>query len=142
MNKLIKQGFTLIELIIVIFILSICIFTLMPSFRVDFLDTNPPQEKVLNKILNDALITAKKLSSIIEITFVIGSGNIHLNDKVYELPDGIQITRASLNERPVNGLSFTLKVYPEGLCDYIELKLSDNTTLVSLPLFNSARLEE
>ncbi|MBF0473409.1 MAG: prepilin-type N-terminal cleavage/methylation domain-containing protein [Nitrospirae bacterium] len=135
------HGFTLIELLIVIFILSLCLFTLIPIFDVKFLDTKPPVESELNKILNDASIRSKELSDVVEITFIIGSGNIHLNNKIYKLPDDILVSSASLNDEPIHGLAFSAKVYPEGLCDYIELNLSDNTIIVSLPLFNIMRLQ-
>jgi prepilin-type N-terminal cleavage/methylation domain-containing protein len=137
-----KQGFTLIELLIVLSIASIYLLIIMPVIRTDFLDKVSPAEKELNKILKDASVISKEQLDAVEITFIIGSGNIRLNNKVYELPDGIQLSSASLNDEPVSGLAFTAKVYPEEICDYIELNLSNNTTIVSLPLFNIVRLQE
>lgn len=135
-----RAGFTFIEVLIVMLILSIGLFTIIPKVAPRYLERLSSTEETLNGLISEALKSAREYRKAINITFIMESGTINLEGKVTKLPDDLTIDEAAVNEEPAYGPSFNIKVYPVGISDYFELKLSDGSKLVSLPLFTRVEL--
>jgi len=129
-----RQGFTFIEILVVMVILSVGLFVLMPRLAPRILEPVPPLEKKVGSVIAKALEQAEKSGRTVEITFIMGSGSFRMGDEEFRLPDGLTVMDALVNDKRADELAVTVKAYPAGIIDYFELTLSDNSKLVSLPL--------
>ncbi len=137
-----NSGFTYIEVLVVLLILSIGLFAVAPKIIPGYIDKEPAIVKEMNNILMEAFKIAKELRRPTDIGFISGSNNIKLREKTFKLPDELSVMNAFINDKPPDGINFSLKVYPVGICDYFELDLSDGKKLISIPLIGRVRLSE
>jgi len=129
-----RQGFTFIEILVVMVILSVGLFVLMPRLAPRILEPVPPLEKEVGSVIAKALEQAGKSGRAVEITFIMGSGSFRLEDEEFRFPDGLTLMDALVNDERADDLTVTVKAYPAGIIDYFELTLSDESKLVSRPL--------
>ncbi len=129
-----RQGFTFIEILVVMVILSVGLFVLMPRLAPRILEPVPPVEKEVDSVIAKALQRARESGRAVEITFIMGSGSFRMEDEEYRLPGGLTVMDALVNDDRTDDLAVTVRAYPAGIIDYFELRLSDNSRLVSRPL--------
>ncbi len=128
------RGFTFVEILVVMVILSVGLFVVVPRLAPRILEPVTPVQREVDTVIAKALERAAETRRAVEITFIIGSGSFRLEDEEFRLPEGLTVRDATVNDDPAPGLSVPVKVYPVGIVDYFELTLSDDSRLVSLPL--------
>ncbi len=129
-----RNGFTFVEILVVMTIISIGLFVLVPRLAPRILEPTSPLEKEVNSVITKALEKAGESGRASEITFIMGSGSFRLEDEEFRLPSGLTVMEALVNDRRADALVVTVNAYPAGIIDYFELTLSDNSRLVSRPL--------
>lgn len=134
-------GFTFIEMMVVLAILSVAMFVLVPKVINGVLEKRNAPVKEINGILQKAKQEALTKKETIRLRFVLGSSNFYFKEKVYTLPEGAELIEAKLNEKRPEGLDFYVNIYPDGICDYFEFKLSGNKKLLSRPLLCEVSFE-
>ncbi len=135
-----RNGFTFVEILVVMLILSIGLFVLVPRLAPRILEPTSPLKKMVDSVITKALKKAGESGRAEEITFIMGSGSFRMEDKEFKLPDGLTVMDALVNDKRADALAVTVKAYPAGIIDYFELTLSDNSKLVSLPLLAEVEL--
>ncbi len=133
-RKSVTGGFTFLEIIVVMTLLSVTLFVVLPKLTIRLIEKEDPVVRLLNNVLSEALNDAKLKKEPVEIKFILGSSNFTLMKERYQLPDGIEIVRARINDREAEGLQFAVRVYPDGICDYFDFTLTDKRQLLSKPL--------
>ncbi|MCL0033651.1 type II secretion system GspH family protein [Thermodesulfovibrionales bacterium] len=144
-----NAGFTFLELLIVMMILSMGFFILAPKVASWHLDKVDTVQEGLDDIISKAMAQAKRDRQAVDIFFTKGSGKVRLKGhgaagneiKEFELHGGVTIMQATVNDRPAEGLSFSIKAYPVGIIDYFEFVLSDGSRVVSMPLLGRVMSE-
>ena len=135
-----RNGFTFVEILVVMLIISIGLFVLVPRLAPRILEPTSPLEKKVNSVITKALEKAGEAGRAEEITFILGSGSFRMEDEEFKLPEGLTVTDALVNDKRADALAVTVKAYPAGIIDYFELTLSDNSKLVSQPLLAEVEL--
>ncbi|GMT47915.1 hypothetical protein MNBD_NITROSPIRAE03-320 [hydrothermal vent metagenome] len=135
-----RNGFTFVEILVVMLIISIGLFVLVPRLAPRILEPTSPLEKKVNSVITKALEKAGESGRAEEITFILGSGSFRMEDEEFKLPEGLTVTDALVNDKRADALAVTVKAYPAGIIDYFELTLSDNSKLVSQPLLAEVEL--
>ncbi len=129
-----SQGFTFVELMVVMVIISMGMFLLVPKVVSGLLDRQNPITEEFNSVLKEAKKKAVKDRQKIGIRFVMGSEHFYLDDKEYTLPGERSVNRAWLNEEQTSGMEFFVNAYPDGICDYFVIELSGGLKIKSNPL--------
>lgn len=135
-----KDGFTLIELLIVISIISLGLFILTPRLTKGLIEREDSTVSQLNKVLDEALESARKSKEPVKITFILGSSNFIYQDRRIQLHNGLVLEEAYVNEYPVRSLEVSVRVYPEGICDYFYFRFSGGKRVISMPLLCRVKL--
>ncbi|RMG72189.1 MAG: prepilin-type N-terminal cleavage/methylation domain-containing protein [Nitrospirae bacterium] len=136
-----SPGFTFIELMVVLAILSVGMFVIMPKVVGGMLEKSQPLTAELNALLKEAKNRAVKERVRVDIRFVLGGEHYFFEDHEYTLPGGRQLQRAWVNEHQASGLEFRIHAYPAGVCDYFVLELGEKVKLKSNPLLCEVRVE-
>lgn len=125
------DGFTFIELLIVLIIVGIGWFTLMPNLNL----AGNKEEDILNRVnafvykaRSDAVETDSK--QVLYIDFE--KGLLKWKDDKIALPG--RVVSGHLNEEPLGGDGINFSIYPEGFCDEVRLVFADGVTLALDPL--------
>ncbi len=130
-----KNGFTLVELLIALLIIGIGLFTIVPKLT----EKSIGKDKYLNffdKLIEEHYKIAKKEHKPVYFKGFLGSENIvKYNGKVVKIPDLLTINSIEINDRKIEKLEFKIYVYPDGYCDYFKLRLSNDKVIESIPLF-------
>jgi prepilin-type N-terminal cleavage/methylation domain-containing protein len=135
-----KNGFTFIELLIVMFIISLGLFILTPKLTKNFIERQDNTVSQLNKILYEASESAKKSREPAKITFILGSSNFIYQNQRIQLHNGLVLEEAHVNEYPAQSLEVTVRAYPEGICDYFSFRFSNGKKIISMPLLCKVKL--
>ena len=133
------RGFVLVELIIVLFILSVLFFYLIPSVTNFHSKTVQKDINKLNKIIEIAYNLARKRGEPIEIWGVEGSKLVHLNGKNIELSE--EIFEVKINGNSTYGLKYDFYIYPDGIMDKVVMELANYKKIISKPLLMRFYLE-
>ena len=137
-----SNGFTFIELMVVIVIISIGKFVLVRKIVSGMLDRQDPITQELNTVLKEAKEKAMKERQKIGIRFIMGGEHFSLEGKEHTLPGDKYVNRAWINEEAAEGIDFTVNAYPDGLCDYFVIELSGGLKIRSIPLLCEVRVEK
>ncbi len=135
-----KQGFTFIELLIVMLIISLGLFILTPKLTKNFIERQDNTVSQLNRILHEAAESAKKYREPAEITFILGSSNFIYQNNRIQLQNGLILEEAYVNEYPARSLEVVVRAYPDGICDYFSLRFSNGKKIISMPLLCKVKL--
>ncbi len=129
-----NKAFSLIELLIVIMIIGIGLIAVTP-WLVRQGENSNRQVEFFNKILMKYASAAKDEAKPICIVGFLGSSHLLLPDgKRVSIPDGVTVSTAWVDEKEQSGLEYHIYIYPEQICDYFVLMLSNGQTLASTPL--------
>ncbi|HHN65195.1 MAG TPA: prepilin-type N-terminal cleavage/methylation domain-containing protein [Nitrospirae bacterium] len=135
-----RNGFTFIEILIVLFIISLSLFILTPKLTKGIVERQDVTLSQINGLLAEAVKQARSSREPAEITFILGSSNVIFNDQRVQLQDGLILQEADVNEYPAQSLEVAIRAYPDGICDYFTLKFSDGKVIKSIPLLCKVRL--
>ncbi len=133
------RGFALVELIIVLFILSMGFLYLIPSITNFHSKTVQKDINKLNKAVEMAYNLARKEGEPIGIWGVMGSRLIHLNGKKIELSE--EVFEVKINGNNTYGLKYNFYIYPDGIMDKIVIELANYKKIISKPLLMRFYLE-
>lgn len=137
-----SPGFTFIELMVVIVIISVGMFILVPRIVSGMLDRQDPTTQELNSVLKKAKEKAMKERQKIGIRFIMGGEHFFFEDKEHTMPGDEYVNRAWINEEPARGIDFIVNAYPDGVCDYFVLELSGGVKVRSIPLLCEVSVEK
>ncbi|NOX19775.1 MAG: prepilin-type N-terminal cleavage/methylation domain-containing protein [Nitrospirae bacterium] len=135
------KGFTFIEMMVVLAIMSVAMFVLVPRVINGILERGTIPLSEMNKLLDKAKHEAASKKETLKLKFVLGSNNYYYGEKQYSLPEGAELLEARVNEKRPEGLEFSVRIYPDGICDYFRLKLSNDKRIVSRPLLCEVKIE-
>lgn len=136
MNKLVqnKNAFTLMEIMIVMFIIGIGLMSLTPKFTAKSVGIDP-QLDYLDKLIKAEWERSIELGQPIVITGFKGSANLLTHDKETKtIPDIKEVVNTVINRYQTQGNEYAIRIYPDGMCDYFELTLNDGRVIESIPL--------
>lgn len=132
-NKYHNFGFTLIEILVVIFIVGIGWFSLMPNLEISKKNNDPVDD--MNKLLELASNAALANNSIEQLEIDLNKNSIKWNEQTLSVPFDIKNVRVNSNDFTNNeDRHIIFSVYPEGFVDNIVLSISSGKELVSAPL--------
>ncbi len=127
-----NSGFTLIEVLVVIALITLSMALLMPRIE-DFFDIeNNKTTKILNRILLEAYNISISENRPVLIWGVKGGRLIHCAGKIFDLEK--TVFRVRVNESYQEGLKYYFFVYPDGLMDKVEIIFENDMELSSNPL--------
>ncbi len=127
-----RLGFTLIEIMIVMVILTMTFVSAVPKIEGFFNSASANRENLLNSILADAYTKSVKSDKPIMIWGVKGSGNIYMGKKRYLLKN--EVFSATVNNRSQEGIKYYFFVYPSGIMDSVQIMFDNNDKIESEPL--------
>ena len=129
-----KKAFTLLELLIVLLLIGIGLMSVTPRMLENIVEPNRTV-KFFNDLLNDMYEEAMKQKQPVFITGFKGSSSFLLPDGSYrEIPENNINVKAEINEIKQLGNRFYIYIYPQGLCDYFIIELSNGKYVESIPL--------
>jgi prepilin-type N-terminal cleavage/methylation domain-containing protein len=137
--KSINKGFTLVEILVVLIIVSIGVIATVPKITDKVI-----KEKAEIGFFNNLLKTNEKLSRQIKSPVFFkgfkGSENIETYEgKKVKIPEGLTVSSVEINGKDVDKLEFKIYVYPNGISDYFQILLSNDETLESIPILLKVR---
>jgi len=134
-----KQGFTLVEILIVLVIAGIGLMTVVPKIAENTILSNKT-EKFFNDIIETNLELAKELNMQIYITGYKGSSSIMLHDeKRVSIPEG-NVSSVLVNNELTSGSEYKIYFYPDGVFDHFILKFTNESELEAYPALHRAVL--
>jgi prepilin-type N-terminal cleavage/methylation domain-containing protein len=133
-----NKGFTLIEIIIVLVIIGIGFMTVAPVI-VEKTTGVPEDVAFFEDILRTTAKEAEDLGRAVALRGVKGSSTVMLDDGTSVRIPGATVLSAKVNDKDQSGLEYIVFVYPSGISDYFELKLSNGKVLESIPLLLQMR---
>lgn len=132
LNKNSRQGFTLVELLIVLIIAGLGFMTVAPRFAENTIMADR-SETFFEKIIDSHLKEAQELNTQVFITLYRGSSNVVLSDGEREsIPAGL-LKEAYINDESPSGTEIQIYFYPDGIFDQFVLTFSDGTELEAYP---------
>lgn len=126
-----QNGFTLIEIVVVMVILGMAMFMLLPSLDYTRQEDMSDAGK-LSSLSTRARLTAMNLHENQVLEFVLGGNYVKWNDKEIEL--GGAISRALINGEEPPGLARFVRLFPDGHMDQCRLEMSTGGTISCDPL--------
>ncbi len=127
-------GFTLIELLIVLLIIGIGLMAITPWLAQKAQKENK-QVVFFNEILLKSFKIAKKEHCPVKITGFLGTSHLLLpNGKRVIIPNDIAVLSANIDNNNQEGLEYHIYIYPDKICDYFVLMLSNNKEIESIPI--------
>ena len=124
------RGFSLIELLIVLFIIGIGWFSLLPSLN---LSRPARAEDAVVKELNDFLLTVRDVAvteyKTQKLTIKVGGSALLWGEESFTLPGAA--VRCKVNDHPSEGLDYSFRVYRDGIMDDVQLALTNGADLKS-----------
>ena len=134
-----KKAFTLIELMVVMLIIGIGLMSVTPKFAAQSVGQDRRLE-FFNNLMKDELARAQELGEPVTFTGFKGSANISTYDKESKtIPDTKEVNSVKVNRYETFGNEYSIKVYPDGICDYFEISLNDGNIIESIPLLMITR---
>ena len=135
-----KQGFTLVEILIVIIIMGLGLMTVAPKIAENTILSNKT-EKLFEDIIRDHLKLAKDLNTQVYITGYKGSSRLLLHDgTTVNIPEG-NVSEALVNDEETDGFEYRIYFYTDGIFDHFKLTFSDEKVLESIPALHMAVLQ-
>ncbi len=136
-----NKGFSLIEILVLLVIIGIVTVGITPRVIERKLGVNPVI-KFYTEIVDEHLQLASDLGRPVFFKGFLGSGNIlKMDGKRVTLPGSITVQDAFVGGVDEPGLEYNVFVYPSGMVDYFELRLSDGTVVESIPLLTTVRFQ-
>ena len=133
------SGFTLLELMIVMLIIGIGLMTFTPKLAYQSKGTDERLE-FFDNLIKDHHARAIELGKPISFTGFKGSANIITYDGEHEeIPDTSSIQEAKVNRYETSNSEYSVRVYPDGLCDHFEIRSKDGYVIESIPLLMRTR---
>jgi len=132
MMKSKKRGFTLLEVLVVIVILTIGFVSFVPKLGSFFDKENNETIQFINTLITKAYKKAVEEDRPVIIWGVKGSNNIYLGGKNYEFKK--DVFSVKVNDSYQEGLRYYFFIYPSGIMDKVEILFEDNEKVVSLPV--------
>lgn len=117
-----RSGFTLIELIIVLFVIGLGWFSVLPRLGITSLEKGT-MDKV-NIILAEARDKAVTKYDNQSVMVTLGSADMTWGDKSAKLPG--ELERCRINDITPTGLTFAIRFFPDGHSDEVKLYFQDN----------------
>lgn len=122
------RGFTLLEVMVVLFIIGLGWFSLLPRLdSADVTDSGPLTE--LNDFLDLAKADAVRLCRPQVLNLGPGSDLLSRDEAKMKLP--APVLSALVNGYAPPGTVYSFKVYPEGFMDAVTIRLSDDTVYLA-----------
>ena len=129
-----KKAFTLLELLIVLLLIGIGLMSITPRMLENIVEPNRTV-KFFNDLLGDMYEEAKKQKQPVFITGFKGSSKFLLPDGSYrEIPENNVNMKTEINEIRQLDNRFHIYIYPQGVCDYFVIELSNGKHIESIPL--------
>lgn len=129
----IKRGFTLIEVVVVMAILSIAFVSFMPKMTSFFTEKEQdPAIKLLNSLTQKAFEEAREGHCPAVIWGTKGSNHIYYANKQYTLPEDVFDVKVDGGYQ--EGLRYYFLIYPDGMMDEVKVRFENDKTIQSLPL--------
>jgi len=133
------KGFTLIEILIVLVIVGIGIFTVIPKIS-ERVIREKPEIDFFNNLIEEHLKEAKQNHAPVYFEGFKGSENIvEYSGKRIKIPLGLTVASVEINGKDVEKLDFKIYIYPQGVSDYFKITLSNDEILESIPLLLKVR---
>lgn len=93
-----------------------------------------------DKLIKSHLERARELGRPVAFTGFKGSANILTSDgKREEIPGVSSIQEAKVNGYITSGEEYSVRIYPDGLCDYFEITTKAKESIESIPLLLRTR---
>lgn len=137
-----NKGFSLIEVLVLLVIIGIVTVGITPRVIERKLGSNPVIE-FYSDIVDEHRQLAQELGRPVFFKGFLGSGNIlKMDGKRVTLPKSITVQDAFVGGVDEPGLEYNIFVYPSGMVDYFELRLSDDTVVESVPLLSTIQFQQ
>lgn len=132
-----KQGFTLVEILIVITIMGLGLMTVAPKLAQNTILSNST-EAFFEEIIKNHLELAKELNNQVFITGYKGSSSLLLqNGERVNIPEG-EVVNAEINQEESSGLEYRIYFYTDGIFDHFKLTFTSKNTLEGFPALHKA----
>ncbi|MGE4298408.1 MAG: type II secretion system protein [Desulfovibrionaceae bacterium] len=123
------RGFTLLEILIVLFIIGIGWFSLLPSLDVSRGAPEDEAAKELNAFLDTVRNVAVTEYKTQKLSIKVGGSFILWGKESFSLPAAA--ARCVVNDLPPEGLDFSFRIYRDGIMDKVRLELMNGDALES-----------
>jgi prepilin-type N-terminal cleavage/methylation domain-containing protein len=132
------KGFTLIEILIVLVIVGIGVFTIVPKITERKIKPSPELD-FFNNLLEQHYILAKQNGKPVYFKGFKGSENfVTYEGKTVKLPFGT-VSSIKINGKAIEKLEFKIYVYPDKISDYFKITLSNDEIIEAIPLLLKVR---
>jgi prepilin-type N-terminal cleavage/methylation domain-containing protein len=126
-----QNGFTLIEIVVVMVIVGMAMFMLLPSL--DYTNQEDMSDAgKLSSLSTRARLSAMNLHQNQAIEFALGGNYVNWNGKEIELAGAV--SRAFINGKEPPGLERSIRLFPDGHMDQCRLEMSTGETISCDPL--------
>lgn len=132
------SGFTLIELVVVMFIIGLGLFALLP--KLDFTSSeNLGDAGRLSALVSEAMTAAAESGATQSLIFDLSSALVKWTDREVTLSN--PVGRILVNGKQMPGIRHSLRVFSDGHMDWIMIYLSTGEKLTGDPLSGSFSYE-
>ncbi len=127
-----NSGFTLIEIMVVMLILSIAFVYTVPKIAGFFKSKGAERTSMFNSVVADAYKKSLKLDKPIMVWGTKGNNNIYIGQKKYVIKN--EVFSAMVNGKNEEGIKYYFFVYPSGIMDSVQIMFENNAKIKSEPL--------
>lgn len=132
-----KQGFTLVEILIVMVIIGLGLMTVVPKIAENTILSNKTEE-FFNEIIQTHLDLAKELNTQVFITGTKGSTHLRLHDgTTVDIPED-DVQTVMINDETTNNTEYRIYFYADGIFDHFSIQFRDKSVLEGIPALHKA----
>lgn len=127
-----SSGFTLIEIMVAILILSIAFVSTIPKIAGFFKSKGAERTSMFNSVVSDAYKKSLKSDKPIMIWGIKGNDKIYIGQKKYVIKN--EVFSAMINGKNEEGIKYYFFVYPSGIMDSVQIMFQNDKKIESEPL--------